>query len=174
MNKKQLSNCIIALGIFVTFLMISCGKKSDKALILELMNKAGHYIEQKDARSLMLFVADDYSDFKGRNKRETEEMVKHYFLEFQGIVTHILSTKVDEITAGEANIRADVLVSSGRAQLFRKFIKYAGDYYRINAKLVKRDGLWLLQYAQWEYINLDALFPESVSLLKKIFPNLMP
>ena len=86
----------------------------------------------------------------------------------------MLSTKIDEIATDEASIRTDVLVSSGGAQLFRKFVKFAGDYYRIKARLVKRDGTWLLQYAEWEYTSLDTLFPESVSILKKIFPNVSP
>jgi hypothetical protein len=143
-------------------------------LILELMDKAGQFIEDKDAESLMRFVTEDYSDFRGRNKSETEDMVKQYFLDYQGIVTHILGTKIDELAPGEATIRTDVLVSSGGAQLFRKFVKFAGDYYRITARLMKRDGMWLLQYAEWEYISLDTLFPESVSILKKIFPNISP
>ena len=174
MNKIQRSILSICLGFFIVFLFISCGRKSDKVLILELMDKAGQYIEQKDTDSLMLFVDEDYTDFRGRNKSKTEEMVKHYFLEYQGIITHVLSTKIDEITLGEAAIRTDVLVSSGGAQLFRKFVKFAGDYYRIKARLVKRDGFWLLHYAEWEYISLDTLFPESLSILKKIFPNLIP
>ena len=161
-------------GILCALLLISCGEKSDKMLILELMDKAGQFIEDKDAESLMQFIAEDYTDFRGRNKSEAEDMVKQYFLDFQGIVTHILSTKVDEITFEEATIRTDVLVSSGGAQLFRKFVKFAGDYYRITARLVKRDGVWLLQYVEWEYISLDTLFPESVSILKKIFPGLCP
>lgn len=174
MNKKKRSVLFISLAtLFVSF-VTSCGEKSDKVLILELLDKAGQFVEQKEADSLMLFVAEDYSDFRGRNKRETEEMVKHYFLEYQGIVTHVLSTRIDEITQGEASIQTDVLVSSGGAQLFRKFVKFAGDYYRIKARLVKRNGFWLLHYAEWEYISLDTLFPESVSLLKKIFPNLFP
>lgn len=174
MNITQRSILFIFLSILTVFLFISCGEKSDKQLILELIDKAGQYIEQKDADSLMSFVAEDYSDFRGRNKSKTEEMVKHYFLEYQGIITHVLSTKIDEITLGEATIRTDVLVSSGGAQLFRKFVKFAGDYYRIKARLVKRDEFWLLHYAEWEYISLDTLFPESLSILKKIFPNLNP
>lgn len=174
MNSRLRSILLPLVGILFIFLLISCGEKSDKMLILELMEKAGQFIEEKDAESLMQFVAEDYVDFRGRNKSETENMVKQYFLDFQEIVTHILSTKVDEITLGEATIRTDVLVSSGGAQLFRKFVKFAGDYYRITARLVKRDGIWFLQYAEWEYISLDTLFPESVSILKKIFPNLFP
>jgi hypothetical protein len=174
MKKSMRSIPYAEVSILCVFLLISCGGKTDKMVILELMDKAGQFIEQKDAESLMLFVAEDYSDFRGRNKSETKDMVKQYFLDYQGIVTHVLSTKIDEITIGEATIRTDVLVSSGGAQLFRKFVKFAGDYYRIKAKLVKRDEVWLLQYAEWEYISLDTLFPESVSILKKIFPNMFP
>jgi len=136
------------------------------------MDEAGHFIEEKNVEGLMSFVAEDYSDFRGRTKRETEEMVKSYFLDFQGILTHVLSTKIDEITPTQASIRTDVLVSSGGAQLFRKFVKFAGDYYRVEARLVKREGSWLLNYAEWEYISLDALFPESLSILKRIFPKI--
>ena len=157
--------------ILIVFFLVSCGEKSDKMLILELMEKTGEFIEQKDAENLMLYVAEDYSDFRGRNKSETEDLVRQYFLDYQGIVTHILSTTIDEIVLGEATIRSDVLVSSGGAQLFRKFVKFTGDYYRIRARLVKRDGVWLLHYAEWEYISQDILFPDSISMLKKIFPN---
>lgn len=174
MHNIKSSIFFIILGILTVFLFISCGEKSDKQLILELMDKAGQYIEQKDADSLMMFVAEDYTDLWGRNKNETEEMAEHYFLEYQGIITHVLSTKIDEIVIDEASIQTDVLVSSGGAQLFRKFVKFAGDYYRIKARLVKRDETWLLHYAEWTHISLNNLFPESVSLLKKIFPNLSP
>jgi hypothetical protein len=174
MYKKQRSFLFISLMLLYVFISINCGKKSDKVLILDLMDKAGQYIEQKDASRLMMFVAEDYKDFWGRNKKKTEEMAKYYFLEYQGIITHVLSTKIDEIAVDEASIRTDVLVSSGGAKLFRKFVKFAGDYYRIKARLVKRDETWLLHYAEWSHISLDNLFPDSVSLLKKIFPNLSP
>jgi hypothetical protein len=138
------------------------------------MDRAAQHIEKKDAESLMMLVAEDYRDFSGRDKKETAEMVRYYFLEYQGIVTHVLSTKIETIEGDEAIIKTDVLVSSGGAQLFRKFVKFAGDYYRIEARLVKREETWSLHYAEWTLISLDSLFPDSVSLLKKIFPNLSP
>jgi hypothetical protein len=174
MKKKHRSILLISFVLFFVYLFISCGEKSDKVLILDLMEKAGRFIEEKDANSLMMFVAEDYTDFWGRNRKETEELAKHYFLEYQGIVTHVLSTRIDEIAIDEASIQTDVLVSSGGAQLFRKFVKFAGDYYRIKARLVKRDETWLLHYAEWKQISLDSLLPESGSLLKKIFPNISP
>jgi len=174
MTKKKESFLFISLAILFISLFFSCKAKSEKTKILELMDKTGEYVEKKDVESLMSYIADDYSDFRGLNKSETEEMAKHYFLEYQGIVTHVLSTKIDEITTDGASIQTDVLVSSGGAQLFRKFVKFAGDYYRIKARLVKRDETWLLHYAEWTHISLEGLFPESLSLLKKIFPNVSP
>lgn len=174
MNTTKESFLVISLAILLIFLFFSCKEKSEKAKILELMDNAGEYIEKKDIESLMIYIAEDYSDFQGRNKNQTEEMAKHYFLEYQGIITHVLSTKIDEITIDGASIQTDVLVSSGGAQLFRKFVTFAGDYYRIKARLVKRDETWLLHYAEWTFISLEGLFPESVSLLKKIFPKVSP
>jgi hypothetical protein len=130
------------------------------------------YVEHKDGDSLLMYFAEDYEDFEGRNKDQTRAMVNQYFLDFRGIVSHILSTHIQDVTPTDASIQTDVLISSGGAKLFRKFVKYAGDYYRIKAKLVKREGLWQLHYAEWTLISLGDLFPESVSILKKIFPNL--
>lgn len=136
------------------------------------MKKVGEYVEKKDTESLLKYVAEDYEDFQGRDKSQTRAMINQYFQNFHGIVSHILSTLIEEVTTNEASIRTDVLVSSGGAKLFRKIVKYAGDYYRIKARLVKTEGLWQLQYAEWSSIRPEDLLPESISILKKIFPNL--
>lgn len=158
--------------VFVVFMLCSCGTKSEEDIILGLMDQVGDYVENKDIDNLLMYFAEDYEDFEGRDKKQTRAMISQYFLDFHGIVSHVLSTHIEEVTPTEASIQTDVLISSGGAKLFRKFVKYAGDYYRIKAKLVKREGLWQLQYAAWAYISLDNLFPESLSILKKIFPNL--
>lgn len=157
---------------FLFFTLESCGKKSEIDVIRDLMDEVGEYVENKDIENLLMYFAEDYMDFQGRNKKQTRAMINQYFRDFHGIVSHVLSTHIEEITPIEASIQTDVLVSSGGAKIFRKFVRYAGDYYRIKAKLVNREGLWQVQYAQWSYISLEDLFPESVSVLKKIFPNL--
>ena len=150
----------------------SCGEKSEEDVILDLMEEVGEHVENKNSEILLTYFAEDYEDFQGRNKSQTRAMINQYFQDFHGIVSHVLSTQIDEVTSIEASIQTDVLLSSGGAKLFRKFVKYAGDCYRVKAQLVKREGLWQLQYAEWSYIGLEDLFPESVSILKKIFPNL--
>ena len=162
----------IFLSLSLVFVLGSCGEKSEEDVIRDLMEEVREYVEKKDIDSLLMYFAEDYKDFEGRDKNQTKAMINQYFLDFRGIVSHVLSTHIEEVTPVETSIQTDVLISSGGAKLFRKLIKYAGDYYRIKAKLVKREGLWRLQYAEWATISLEALFPESLSILKKIFPNI--
>ena len=162
----------IFLSLSLVFVLGSCGEKSEEDIILDLMDEVREFVEKKDIDSLLMCFAEDYRDFEGRDKNLTKAMINQYFLDFRGIVSHVLSTHIEEVTPVDASIQTDVLISSGGAKLLRKLIKYAGDYYRIKAKLVKREGLWQLQYAEWAYISPEDLFPESMSILKKIFPNL--
>jgi hypothetical protein len=172
MNLEIRAIPTIFLSLVLIFVLGSCGKKSEEDIILDLMDKVGEHVEKKDIDNLLMYFAEDYKDFESRDKNQTKAMISQYFLDFHGIVSHVLSTHIEDVTSSEASIQTDVLISSGGAKLFRKFVKYAGDYYRIKARLVKRDGLWQLQYAEWAYISLEDLFPESMSILKKIFPNI--
>jgi hypothetical protein len=152
-------------------LMTACGQKTDEDLIKELMNEAGECIEKKELNGLMILLADDYSDFRGRDKVKTHDMVQSYFDQFRGIVIHILHIRIDEIKPQEASLQCDVALSSGAARTFRKLIRVSTENYRLGLRLRKIGERWLIQYAEWKYIGFDELFPESMSILEKIFSN---
>ena len=133
------------------------------------MERIGKYAEKKDIDSLMMNLANDYSDFEGRGKWEAKELVDGYFQQFRGIVIHMLSTRVDEINPPEAFVQSEVALSSGAAKVFRKLVRFSTENYRLNIKLVKRDEIWQIQHAEWRYITLDELYPESLTLFNKIF-----
>jgi hypothetical protein len=139
---------------------------------MELMEDIGNFSEKKDISSIMMNLAEDYTDFEGRGKRKAQDMLEYYFGEYRGIVIHVLSTQVDEINPPEAYIRTDVALSSGAAKVLRKMIKFSTDNYRLKMRLKKRNGKWKIHYAEWKYVSLNELFPESLSILKKIFPNI--
>jgi hypothetical protein len=158
----------LALLVFVT----SCsGPKTDEELIQERVEEVGRCVEKKDLESLMGFLAQDYSDHKGRDRIQTRDMVLSYFDQFRGIVVHILSTRIDEITSPEASLQIDAAISSGRARALRKLIGVSIDNYRFKIKLIKQDNRWLIGHAEWKPIGIDELFPESLSILKKLFPD---
>ncbi len=171
MLKSVKKKHVVLLIMTPFFLMTACGQKTDEDLIRELMKEVGHHLEKKDLRGLLNLLEDDYSDFHGRNKSQTEGMVQSYFSQFRGIVIHILHTRVEEIEAQEASIQCDVALSSGAARAFRKLIRVSTDNYRFKIKLIKKEGRWSIRYAEWAYIGLDELFPESLSILKKIFSD---
>ena len=98
-------------------------------------------------------------------------MVQTYFSEFRGIVVHMLSTRIDGIHLGDATIRTDAALSSGAAKALRKLVPVSTDNYRFKIGLIKKQDRWLIRYAEWKHIGIEELFPESLSILKKLFPN---
>lgn len=153
-------------------LFMSCsGPKTDEELIQKRIDEAGRFIEKKDLESLMGFLAEDYYDHRGRDRNQTRDMIQSTFDQFRGIVVHILSTHIEEIAPPEAAIQTDVAISSGGAKALRKLIGLSIDNYRFQIKLTKKEGCWLIRYAEWKPIGIDELFPESLSILKKLFPG---
>ena len=147
----------------------SCVKKTEEDLILEFMERIGKYAEKKDIDSLMMDLASDYSDFEGRDKWEAKELIDGYFQQYRGIVVHMLSTRVEEINPPEAFVQSEVALSSGAAKVFRKLVRFSTENYRLSIKLVKRDEKWQIYHAEWRYVTLDELYPESLTLFNKIF-----
>ncbi|MFC2146861.1 hypothetical protein ACFLRT_05810, partial [Acidobacteriota bacterium] len=174
-NKK-----IFYFGWFIVFIaglslfsaiLFNCSGKSEKDLLLETVDKIGDYAESRDMEGILLYVSDDYIDDENRTIDDIEELLEKYFDRYQGIVVNVLGTKVLHVTVPEAEIDIEVALSSGAAKIFRKAVRYAGQFYRFNLKLEKEEEIWKCQAASWKYITLDELFPESFKILKKLFPN---
>ncbi len=159
----------VIISILSLAFFISCVQKTEEDLILEFMDEISRYAEKKDLDSIMMNLAYDYSDFEGRDKQKSRQMIDGYFKQYRGIVIHVLSTQVKEIHLPEASIVSEVALSSGAAKVFRKLMKYSTENYRLTLRLIKRDEKWRIQYAEWRYITLDELFPESLTIFNKIF-----
>ena len=155
--------------LLVLIVLASCAPKTDEDRIREMMKEAGRRIENKDIAGLLSFLTEDYTDNRGRDKIQTEDMVKTYFQEFRGIVVHLLSTRIDEMEQGTARIRTDAAISSGAAKALRKLVPVSTDNYRFRIELVKKQDRWLIRYAEWRHIGVEELFPESLPLFKKLF-----
>lgn len=159
-------------AIVLSLIFPSCTKpKTEEENIKALMKAAGRFIEKKEIDDLMGLLSDDYTDHRGRDKKQTRDMVQTYFSEFRGIVVHILGTRIDEIRNGEASIRTDAAISSGAAKALRKLVPVSTDNYRFEIRLAKEWDRWLIRYTEWKHIGIEELFPESLSILKKLFPG---
>jgi len=171
--KSRPKYLVIALAAFSLFFPFSsCSKKTEEQVILELVKELARHAEKKNTERIMPHLSEDYSDFEGRGREETRDMLDGYFLRYRGIVINVLGIRLKGISPRNASLCMDVAFSSGAAQVFRKFVKVSTQNYRLNVRLVRGEDQWLVQYAEWEYVPLQELLPESLLQLKKIFPEL--
>jgi len=136
-----------------------------------MIAKMAVQVENKDARGLIAHLAEDYSDSEGRDRAKTASMVEQYFSRYRGIVIKVLASRIDLRSTQDAGVETDVAFYSGAASAFRKLIGFSGENYRFRFDLRKTNS-WMIQKAQWEYMPLTGLFPESLKILRELFPDL--
>lgn len=164
---------VLLFPLLLTFLgLISCQNKTDEDLILEMVDNLSLLAEKKDLEAVMTYFTDDFADFEGRDKPGLKALLAGYFSGRTGIVVHRLSSRIEALETGRASLQTEVALSSGGAEALRRLIRISPDNYRIKIDLVKNGERWLIQYAEWSYVNLNELFPESLAILKKLFPQL--
>jgi len=154
--------------------VLACGKPSDESAIRALLAEAVARAEDKDVRGVMELLASDYVDFEGRDAAGTRSLISEYLDRYRGVVIHLLGARVgDPGPDGRAAVECEVSLSHGAAEVLRKLIRYAGEYYRFRID-VRRTGRgeWRIAYTEWRSIDLTELFPESLAILKKLFPGL--
>jgi hypothetical protein len=150
----------------------ACRPPSEEARLKSFLKETVALAEKRDLAGVMARLADDYADFEGRDKPATEALVRDYFRR-GGIVIHLLGARIEALDPeGEARVEAEVLMSSGAAEVFRKLIRYAGECYRFRFRLRRAPpSTWQLVSAGWETVPLGDLLPESLAALKKLFPD---
>jgi len=162
----------VFLILALSLLFIHCGK-SEKELILEAVTRTGGYAEKRDINGVLGFISTDYSDDEARTYEDIEKLLKEYFDRYRGIVVNFLATKIIKIESPQAEIETEIALSSGAAKLFRKAVRYSGQFYRFNFTLIKEGERWRCKYAYWDIIPLEELLPESAKILRALFPNLL-
>jgi hypothetical protein len=158
----------------VCLLTWTCGGPSEEARIRELLEDSAARAENRDVGGLMELFAPGYTDFEGRDKAGTVRLITDYLARYRGVVVHVLGVRPGTIGAdGRAEVECEVALSHGAARVLRKIIRVGGEYYRFRFDL-RKDGAgeWRFAYSEWEPIGLTELFPESLEVLRKLFPNL--
>ena len=164
---------LIALAAAVAPVM-TCGRPSEEVRIRELLKEAVRRAEKKDIARLEELFAPGYADFEGRDTAGTVRLVANYLDRYRGVVIHLLGVRVGDIDPdGLASVECEVSLSHGAAEVLRKLIRYTGEYYRFRIDL-RKDGPagWRFTYAEWRPIGLTEVFPESLAILKELFPGL--
>lgn len=149
----------------------ACRPKSASDRVLAAVDRLARLSEKKELEAIMDSIDDRYSDFEGRDKAGLRRLLGGYFAGRTGIVVHRLGGRVEFPEPDEAGLEADVALSSGAAEALRRLVRLSPDLYRIRVKLVRAGDFWLVNSAEWRAIGLAEVLPESLGLLKSLFPN---
>jgi len=153
---------------------LACGKPSDESAIRALLEESVARAEKKDPEGLMEFFAADYVDFQGRDRAATLRLVTDYLDRYRGVVIHLLGVRIGAVGPdGRASVDCEVSLSHGAAEVLRRLIRSTGEYYRFRFDVRKTGPAeWRFSFAEWQSIGLAELLPESLDVLKKLFPGL--
>ena len=167
-------SAVLVAAAVACLLAASCGRPSEEARIRELLEESAALAEKRDVSGLMDLFTPEYRDFEGRDKAGTVRLVTDYLARYRGVVVHVLGVHPGTVGAdGRAEVECEVALSHGAAEILRKLIRIGSEYYRFRFDLRKdAAGEWRFAYAEWEAIALSGLFPESLDILRKLFPDL--
>ncbi len=174
MEKRRVSRKASRFALLgAAALVLSCGTSSEEARIRTFLKETVALAEKRDLAGVMSRLADDYADFEGRDKAGTLDLIGDYFRR-TGIVIHLLGVRVTPAGPdGQASVEAEAFLSSGAAEVFRRLLSVTGECYRFDLRLARSPGAgWQVAWARWESVPMSDLFPESLAVLRKLFPGL--
>jgi hypothetical protein len=169
---KRFGLFVPASATVVAMVVVACGRPSEEARLRAFLKETVALAEKRDLAGVMARLADDYSDFEGRDKAATEALIGDYFRQ-TGIVIHLLGMRLRPAgPEGQTTVETEAFLSSGAAEVFRKLIRIAGECYRFEVRLTNApDSGWRVVWARWEAVPVSDLFPESLAALRKLFPE---
>lgn len=152
---------------------VCCGRqRTEEDAVHELIGSLIRLAEQKDLDGMMACFAEEFEDFEGRDKEGLRSLLAGYFTGRRGVVAHRLSGRLARLENGKAEYETEVALSSGGAEALRRLVRVSPDIYRLLIELTKEGEEWRIAYAEWSWISLAELLPESLTALKRIFPKL--
>lgn len=158
-------------AVACALIAICCRGRSPRDEVAAVIDDMAERVERKDAAGLVSHLAADYRDFEGRDRARTQTMAEEYFGRYRGIKVKVLASRISLSGEGRAASETDVSLYSGVASALRKAVGFHGENYRVSCVL-RREASWRISEARWEYVPVQGLFPESLEILRKIFPDL--
>lgn len=173
MTRPRLCPAAFFVAAVICLLGAACKGPSDEARIRAHLEDAASLAEERDVKRLSSLFAPDFADFQGRDKAGAVRLISDHLDRYRGVVIHVLGVRVGDIRGeGLADVECEVALSHGAAEVLRKLVPVGSEYYRFRFDLRKGGaGEWRFAFAEWESIGIADLFPESLGILKKIFPD---
>lgn len=144
-------------------LAVGCGKsdpQSPEAQIRAVVVSAENAAQQGEIGTLKDFVADDYEDGRGYDKRSVIRLVQGYLLRHRNI--HLLSKITDLEIIGSTRASASLLLamSGRRIESAEQLWDLRADVFRFDLGWTKSDGKWRVANATWRRVRVNDFFSD--------------
>ncbi len=152
-------------------IFVNCSTSSGRSEIEEIIYSAVSAAEEKDVEKFMKIISIEYLDEEERTKADIREKVKTYLNRFRGISVNILNIKTVNKSMTSAEVITEISFSSGIGKIFSKIVNSYGEVYRFNISMSLISKSWVVRRADWSWMSIDELYPESLKVLRELFPN---
>lgn len=142
---KQLTRSVCTLG--VVLLLAACGgpesapQEELRAWVAEGIDAAS----AKERRRLVGMISSAYTDARGNERSDIEDLLRVYFLRQHKIA---LLSNIEEITVYD-DTAAKIVLTVGMAGTNDGVLGFSADAYRFALELEKDGDEWLLIAARW-------------------------
>ena len=142
---KQLTRSVCTVGVLL--LLAACGGPASapevelRAWVAEGIDAAS----AKERRKLVSMISSAYTDGRGNERSDIEDMLRVYFLRQHKIA---LLSNIEEITVYD-DTAARVMLTVGMAGTNDGVLGFSADAYRFALELEKDGSEWLLIAARW-------------------------
>ena len=144
-QNRYTRRCLVA-GLFAIWLAACGGPMEGPEAALRAWVAQGHELaEAKDRRALADMISPSYTDGRGNDRDDINDLFRLYFLRVHtvALITNIEELAVYDDTAGE------VVLTVGMAGTHDGTFGFSADAYRFEMEFVRDGDEWLLISARW-------------------------
>ena len=143
---QGLTRTLLTVGI-VAFVAAGCGKSASapEQELREWVASGVEAAENKERRKLMKMISTSYTDARGNEHDDIENLLRAYFLRQNSIT---LLPKIEEITVYDETA-GKILMTVAMAGTNDGVLGFSADAYRFALELEKDSDDWQLISARW-------------------------
>jgi len=157
--------------MIMILVLLSCSTSSGRSEIEETIYSAVSAAEERDVGKFMKIISIEYLDDEERTKADIGKKIETYLNRFRGISVNILNIRTVNESMNSAEVITEISFSRGLGKIFSKIVNSYGEVYRFNISMSHRSKNWVVKSAEWNWMSIDELFPESIKVLRELFPN---
>ena len=142
---RNAATTLVCLGL------LACGGPAEgpEAALRAWVQQGHELAEAKDRPGLVDMISPAYTDARGNNRDDINDLFRIYFLRTQSVA---LLTKIEELNVyGES--AGDVVLSVGMAGTHDGTFGFSADAYRFDMEFELDGDEWLLMSARWGEIG---------------------